>query len=209
MGSDAASETWITVLHPEYPISFEVPENYSKPADRRPLRLGEPRDRAATSGVPTPLERSLTWGVRPVERSKTDLFAIQTNFIVLTNRFEGVDSGTVSSLRGAAPLDLLRFYRGVLVPKELAHVEFSEPRRIDIGNCAGARISAKQWSGPADQRYLMSFEVLIIPVPELGVLLGESYVASKATAAERDVIAPRILDSVQISLCRAAASTNR
>jgi hypothetical protein len=192
VGAEPPSKVWRRIRHPQLPLSFDLPENYATPIDPQPLWLVRPEPLGARR------ERVETWGIRPVTRGLVN-HAIELMFVVITER-DRFDPALVRGLSRRHPASdaLLDFFRSTLEPGLPGYLELSEQRPAALASCSAARLRVR-WIPPS--AYTHRHEILVAPVPGMGILFADAAVFKRATDEERNVIAPRILDSVRVDSC--------
>jgi hypothetical protein len=200
VGAEPPSKVWRRIRHPQLPVSFELPENYATPIDPQTLWLVKPEP------LDAPNETVETWGIRPVTRGLVN-HAIELMFVVITER-DRFDPALVRQLSQPRPASeaLLDFFRAALEPKRHRVLELSEPRPWALASCSAARLRVR-WIPPS--AYTHVHEILVAPVPGMGVLVADATVFERASDEERNVIAPRILDSVRVDPCASGSSRSR
>ncbi len=182
-------EPWVSVVHRQFPLSFEVPENTSL---RRisVFTLARPRTNDLRR-----IEVDV-FGLRPLPGNAA---AVQVGFFWVTDDYRGAEAETFEKLatgiRRAGPTAAFLnsvFFRGL----EVEHID----RGTDLAASRPARrvaIARRVATGTTQERRIDG-EVFVVPIDQRSALVVVAHFAPGATPAEREKSFPRLLRSVRI-----------
>jgi hypothetical protein len=191
VGPAAPSEdvVWMRVLHRQFPIAFDVPEETSV------QRVG-----VFGLGRPRTDERELIevdiFGLRDLP---LNLAAVQFGFFWITEEYAGADASSLPRLRaeieqGSTSVEFLRdvFYRNM-------DVRMRDAGRHYVDGKAGRRIEVERLiaRGTRDERSVRG-QVVLVPLSESTALAVIARFDETATSEEVSGLFPRVLDSVRI-----------
>lgn len=191
-GETVRDETpWVRIAHPEFPLTFEVPEETSvRPATLFSLARPRSDDRARIDVT--------LFGVRLLEDRAATVQAVQFGFFWVTDEFQGVDGSSLTELLGAIDdgTRVESFLRGAFYARDQVEIEDLGGEFIDRYPARRMALARTVAASTRDERQVRG-EAIVVPMTRRTALALIVRFDERSTDDERGRIFPRVFRSVR------------